>query len=230
MFAYQRDTRQRVLRALANLSNFQGNERSPYDEGLTGLNGPYRRMTNVMYGALPREYARGLDEAAYVVYCYGTPIAWVTWDDDSTETGRVNYVPDWQYSPTTTYHQGLVLQAWGNCVDPNPTRSRLDNRGTARGRSAEARYGSTRTGRSVGSVPTDRPGRGLPNWVRERLTPAASAPVSTPTGPPPSYLLDRRLSDPDWTPEPLPEGADARDTARVQNDMARDGGRTRAHP
>lgn len=217
-FAYQRDTQQRVVRALANLSNFQGNERSPYDEGLTGLTGPYRRLTNVRYGALPREYTRGLDEAAYVVYCYGTPIAWVTWDDDASQTDRINYVPDWQYSPTTTYHQGLVLTAWGNCVDPNPTLSRRDNRGTARGRSAQARYEATQV----------QPRGRLARLIGR--SPASAESAARANTPVPSYLTDRRFSDPEWTPVPLPEGADERDFARVENDLARDGGRTRAHP
>lgn len=140
-FAFGDQTRRKVITALANLRPFSATG-VEHDEGLVGLSGPYRKLTNTKYGALPREYAKGLDDAAYVVYCYGTPIAWVVMADEATEDGRVNFVPDWQYSATTTYYQSLVLQAWGGkCVDPNREKSERDNRGTARARSARTRYG-----------------------------------------------------------------------------------------
>ena len=228
-FAYGRETQDRVLRALANLRNFQGNERVALSEGLTGLNGPCRRLTNSRYGALPREYAEGLDEAVYVVYCYGTPIAWVSADDEDL-TGRANWVPDWQYSATTTYYQGLVMQAWGDkCRDPNPRKSRRDNQGTARGRTSDARYG--RNGQS-----TYRPAfsSGLSDADRARVgQPSRTAP----SGPPEremtraEYLADPRLRDPDWTPfgqgrgNNLPAGADQRDYERVEAERAQGRGR-----
>lgn len=193
-FAFQQETRRRVIRSLANLARFQGNERSPLDEGLVGLPGSYRRLTNARYGALPREYAVGLDEADYVVYCYGTPIAWVLRSDGYPDR-RVNYVPDWQYSSTTTYYQGLVMEAWGNCVDPYPRKSRQDNRGTARGRSAEARYTATQVARRddsalVAAVGPDPVAYRRGGSYRSRL----------------GRLLDPRYSDPDWVPptEPRP--------------------------
>jgi hypothetical protein len=235
-FAYGRETRRRVLRALGNLRNFQGNESLPLSEGLTGLNGPLRRLLSSPLGALPEQYAETLrgEDVQYVVYCYGTPIAWVTWEDG--ETGRVNYVPDWQYSATTTYYQGLVMEAWGGkCVDPNPRKSRKDNLGTARGRSSDARYGRVR-----GAVPVDRPGSGRASWrtterMPEGLLEGTRGRVgrTAPSGPPAraaagpmtraQYLADPRLNDPDWTPwvqdgASLPDGADRRDMERVQND------------
>lgn len=140
-FAFGRETREKAVRDISNLRTFRAT-RGSSGEGLEGISGPYRKLTGVRYGALPREYAVGLDEAMYVVYCYGTPIAWVTMADDATEEGRVNYMPDWQYSATTTYYQGLVWQAWGDkVVDPRPEYSREQNRGTDRGRSADERYG-----------------------------------------------------------------------------------------
>lgn len=141
MYAYGAQTRRRVISALANLRNFQGNGRHALSEGLTGLNGPCRHLLPIRYGALPREYALGLDTAQYVVYCYGTPIAWVTADDEDATEDRNNWIPDWQYSPTTTYYQGLVMEAWGKYSDPDPRKSRRDNRGSARGRSSDERYG-----------------------------------------------------------------------------------------
>lgn len=118
-FAFGRETRDRAVSSLANLRTFRATKGGS-GEGLEGIAGPYRRLTSVKYGALPREYIHGLDNAVYVVYCYGTPIAWVTMADDATEEGRVNFLPDWKYSPTTTYYQGLVALAWGDgVVDPN---------------------------------------------------------------------------------------------------------------
>lgn len=206
-FAYGRDTQDRVLRALSNLRNFQGNERNALSEGLTGLNGPCRRLTNNRYGALPREYAVGLDTAVYVVYCYGTPIAWVTADDEDATEHRRNWMPDWQYSATTTYYQGLVMQAWGKVWDPDPRKSKRDNRGSARGRTSDARYGRNAERAPVG-----------------RSAPRELIPVGVP-----AHLLDARFSNPDWSPG-LPEGADRRDYRRVEEDMARTDGRRRAHP
>lgn len=229
-FAYRRETRSRVIRALANLRNFQGNERSALSEGLTGLNGPCRHLTSSRYGALPREYAVGLDEAEYVVYCYGTPIAWVTNADGAQfegDTPRVNYVPDWQYSATTTYYQSLVMEAWGDkCVDPNPRKSKRDNRGSARGRSSDVRYGRT-------PMPDGTAVSGT-RFVR-RVTggyghaPRAEWPTPESDRPTREQMLDPRYSNPDWTPwfqggSNLPPGADYRDQARVEADQRTPGG------
>lgn len=129
-FAFGRTAREMVVRNIANLRSFEHG-------GVSGRTGGCTRLK-----ALPRQYAAGLEDAAYVVYCYDTPIAWVTMEDDATEEGRVNYMPDWQYSATTTYHQGLVWEAWGDKVaDPNPRFSRSENAGTPRGRSSDERYG-----------------------------------------------------------------------------------------
>lgn len=216
-FAFGLETRRRVIRSLANLSRFEGNERTALDEGLVGLPGPYRRLINARYGALPREYAVGLDEADYVVYCYGTPIAWVLRSDGYPDR-RVNYVPDWQYSSTTTYYQGLVMEAWGNCVDPYPRKSRQDNRGTPRGRSAEARYAATQVLPSAATEHASREvldrlvtnHRGVqydPQVERDTsyerdMAPARGGSYRSRLG----RLLDPRYSDPDWVPptEPRP--------------------------
>lgn len=130
-FAFRGAARDKVLRALGNLSTFEHG-------GLSGRQGGTTRL-----GALPRQYATdGLREAVYVVYCYDTPIAWVTMADEATEEGRVNSMPDWQYSATTTYYQSLVWKAWGDKIaDPDPRYSREQNRGTPRGRSSDERYG-----------------------------------------------------------------------------------------
>ncbi len=191
-FAFGRDTRRRVISALANLRNFQGNERSALSDGLVGLNGPCRRLTSSRYGALPSEYAVGLDEAEYVVYCYGTPIAWVSNADGARFEGdvpRVNYVPDWQYSATTTYYQGLVMDAWGGkCVDPNPRKSRRDNRGSARGRSSDARYG--RRGQEPTAAEVARAARLSPSGVIAHTRRAEGR--TAPSGPPERFRTNHR--------------------------------------
>lgn len=157
-FAFGRTAREMVVRNIANLRSFEHG-------GISGRTGGCTRLK-----ALPRQYAAGLEDAAYVVYCYDTPIAWVTMADDATEEGRVNYMPDWQYSPTTTYHQGLVWEAWGDKVtDPNPRFSRSENAGTPRGRSSDERYGR---------VPRRERPRGVPSRpVSARSSFAADASV-----------------------------------------------------
>lgn len=145
-FAFGMETHRRVISALSNLKTFRAT-RGADNEGLVGMQGPYRRLTNMRYGALPHPYAHGLDEAVYIVYCYGTPIAWVTMADEATEDGRVNFVPDWQYSPTTTYYQGLVYQAWGGkVVDPSPqyTASVKAEKKAAANRAARMRRAQSR--------------------------------------------------------------------------------------
>lgn len=132
-----RKNRAEVVRNIANLRTFAhgGSQKGGYP-AISGRTGGTTRLL-----ALPRQYAHGLADAVYVVCCYGTPIAWVTMADDATEEGRVNFMPDWQYSATTTYHQGLVWEAWGDkIVDPNPRYSKAENQGTARGRSSDERY------------------------------------------------------------------------------------------
>lgn len=222
-FAFSRRAREQVIRNIANLTTFEHG-------GISGRQGGTRRLNK-----LPRAYARGLENAVYVVYCYDTPIAWVTMEDDATEEGRVNLMPDWQYSATTTYYQSLVWEAWGHVIDPDPRYSARENRGTARGRSSDVRYGRVpRTGAArdthayVEATEASRPSGRWPQGLLER-EPLGSGPSRTAPSGPPEYLLDRRYSDPDWSPG-LPEGADQRDARRVERDLERTGGTRRAHP
>lgn len=226
-FAYGATTRRRVLSALANLRTFQGNGSHRYDEGLTGLVGPYRKMLGSLYGALPAAYATNLHHAEYVVYCYGTPIAWVTNADGATgpdDDPQVNFMPDWQYSPTTTYYQGLVRQAWGDrIVDPCPqetARARRQKRDEINARRRAARRTATAPGAAraagwSGETRYSRPGQ----EDRQQLSRA--------------QLLDPRLADPDWVPGRGhtrlgdTEDAETRDWERVQ---ATQNQRHPAHP
>lgn len=230
-FAYGMTTHRRVISALANVRTFQGNESHRYDEGLTGLVGPYRKFLGSRYGALPAAYAVGLEHAEYVVYCYGTPIAWVTNADGATgpdDDPRVNFMPDWSYSPTTTYYQGLVRQAWGDkIVDPCPqetARAAREKRDAANAR--------RRAARAAGRAPTtsERIGRWaaeqVPMTAHRRPVPAAEVPYrdleERQQQLTRAQLLDPRLADPNWVPgrgdtnRADTELAEARDWERVQ--------------
>lgn len=90
----------------------------------SGRNGPARDM-----GHLPVKYHASVREAVYVVYSYGTPIAWVL--EVQHGTSPYTYaVPDVSYSPTTGQHQYACLDAWEAAL----RRQGTYRRGPARGR------------------------------------------------------------------------------------------------
>lgn len=67
-------------------------------------------------GKLPwPDFHESIKGATYVVYSYGTPIAWVN------EYGK-KVLPDIGYSQTTSPHQYLVAAAWK--IDFSPKRGR----------------------------------------------------------------------------------------------------------
>lgn len=57
------------------------------------------------------EYGASLAQADYVVYSYGTPIAWHLRGDYAADAGVEWVMPDEKYSLTTTRHQGKILVA-----------------------------------------------------------------------------------------------------------------------
>lgn len=63
------------------------------------------------FGYLPPKYHASAREAVYTVYSYGTPIGWVTEDEEARE-GLRYHVPDIGYSSTTGQQQNAVLEAW----------------------------------------------------------------------------------------------------------------------
>lgn len=235
-FSFGDVTRRKVITGLANLRMFKSTEHGSIDHGMVGLPGPYRRLTNANYGALPREYVVGLDTAMYVVYCYGTPIAWVTMADEATEEGRVNYMPDWQYSAATTYYQSLIADAWGSdkIHDPNREKSKRDNRGTARGRRSDVVYGretaadaearrEARENRPVShrTAFRDDAHRSRPTLAQSMM--AAFAPSGPPAGAERETRSGGHLGGlfvpADMDGDNLPAGADVRDTQRVLTDI-----------
>lgn len=64
-------------------------------------------------GRLHPVFFRSLAQADYVVYSYGTPIAWHLRGDYAAEAGYTWIVPDVKYSVTTTAHQNKIR----TCLD-----------------------------------------------------------------------------------------------------------------
>jgi hypothetical protein len=67
------------------------------------------RPSTVALGRLPREWHTSALRADYVVYSYGTPIAW------HGPSGWV--MPDERYSMTTSHHQGRIRPAISTLTD-----------------------------------------------------------------------------------------------------------------
>ena len=77
--------------------------------GFTGNNlyGVVTTFNSVIYeyGRLPQEFRDQLklDQPDFIVYSYGTPIAW--------HSDKGWFIPDAKYSVTTSKHQGYVRRA-----------------------------------------------------------------------------------------------------------------------
>lgn len=66
-------------------------------------------------GHLPSRFYREVRRAWYVVYSYGTPIAWVASDYGHNTADRgTHWIPDIGYSPTTGVHQLECMEAWAD--------------------------------------------------------------------------------------------------------------------
>lgn len=144
---------------------------------LSGHSGPA-----VSLGHLPARLHESVRSAVYVVYSYGTPIAWVTEDESRSRTEPYLYhVPDVGYSPTTGQHQYAVLDAWRSVarrglMERHGRREvvRVPGNAEVYGRTIRARSGGmdgVRPGEAVGSatghVPQQRPGQ-FPPGLLER--------------------------------------------------------------
>ena len=77
--------------------------------GFTGNNlyGVVTSFNSVIYemGRIPQEFGHQLktDQPDYIVYSYGTPIAW--------HSGKGWFIPNIKYSVTTSKHQNYVRRA-----------------------------------------------------------------------------------------------------------------------
>ncbi len=68
-------------------------------------------------GYLPARFHESARSAVYVVYSYGTPIAWVLEPEGAPLSQPYVYtVPDISYSPTTGRHQMACVEAWARAL------------------------------------------------------------------------------------------------------------------
>lgn len=80
-------------------------------------------------GYLPARYVESARSAVYVVYSYGTPIAWVTENEDDRRNPYHFHVPDVSYSPTTGRHQMACVEAWERAMRRQGDYRRWPGRG-----------------------------------------------------------------------------------------------------
>lgn len=81
-------------------------------------------------GYLPARLHASARSAVYVVYSYGTPIAWVTENEDErSREPYVYHVPDVSYSPTTGRHQMGCVEAWSTAIKRQGDYRRWPGRG-----------------------------------------------------------------------------------------------------
>lgn len=120
----------------------------------------------VEMGHLPARLHESARSAVYVVYSYGTPIAWVLEPEDAPPSQPYIYVvPDVGYSPTTGAHQYECREAWARALKrqgdyrrwPASHREvvRVPGNAEVYGRSIRARSGGidgVRPGETVGRV------------------------------------------------------------------------------
>lgn len=201
---------------------------------LRGTRGPTRDLGWLSSHQEARKIKELLSRATYVVWSYDTPIGFVSEDENGERTA---YYIDEPHSVTTSHHQTLVRVGFSDfeTIGEGPW-SRSAPRGS------ERRVGSDRMltdsrGRRPDLVARGRRGGGMPDldfsnrpgYVSEtaagfdRLPSPATehAPQSTL-----EYLLDHRLSDPDWVPGRDPEAdyaAEQRDAARVEREQVQKG-------
>lgn len=84
----------------------------------------------VELGYLPPRLHASARSAVYVVYSYGTPIAWVTENEDErSRDPYVYHVPDVGYSPTTGRHQTDCVEAWATALKRQGDYRRFPSRG-----------------------------------------------------------------------------------------------------
>jgi hypothetical protein len=157
-----------------------------------------------------------LSQAVYVVWSYGTPIAFVSETEDGDRTA---YYVDNHHSMTTSHHQSVARIGMGDYETIGERRpARRSRRQPVRRDDASLvaavgpGYGPSRGPVQPLPVP-DSPDTNSPDFIapdqdtqRDRL----------------AALLDPRFANPDWTPwgpyGGLPEGADERDAERVERE------------
>lgn len=79
---------------------------------------PDWRLTGWDLGRLPVEFYESVNRASYIVWSYGTPIAW--WVPGSVDHGWI--MPDVRYSTSTSAHQNKIRTCFhesGYYTDPD---------------------------------------------------------------------------------------------------------------
>jgi hypothetical protein len=184
---------------------------------------PFRNSTGSFYGtrgstrtlgwlsshADARRIERLLRTAVYVVWSYSTPIAWVSEDEDGERTA---YYVDESHSATTSNHQGIARRGLSE-YEVIGTRTPVR-------RTRPAPRDDSALVAAVGPDYGQRPDASLVGSPGYQLGRTESQQEETLR-----RLLDPRYANPDWTPfgdaygNNLPDGAEARDFDRVQNEQ-----------
>lgn len=217
--------------AIASCRPFQNSTGSFY-----GTRGNARRLGWLENHADARLIRELLSRAVYVVWSYGTPISWVSEDEDGNRTA---YYVDETHSATTSNHQGIARGGMGEYVtiglEARRERERENRRQAAeRRRVAQDRqeHGLRVVGQAEVESALRTNHRGVqydPAVERDTSYDRDMAEASSPgyqNGRTESQqqatlqqLLDPRYADPDWTPfGPLDPEAERRDAERVERE------------
>jgi hypothetical protein len=201
-----RDAAERAIACSRPFTNSTGS--------LTGSRGSTRDLGHLNSHRDRDRIKELLGRATYVVWSYATPIGFEVENDEGTIT---RYYVDEPHSATTSNHQAILRVSWGEfeVIGEGPWTRAVQPR--ARRASRERRHAQVR---SSSAFPPDILSR----------EPLGSPSRTVASGPPDraAYLLDPRLSDPNWTPfgegrNNLPPGADNRDFLRVQAEQEEKG-------
>lgn len=192
---------------------------------LTGTQGSTHTLGWLESHADARRIRELLSRAVYVVWSYGTPIAWVTEAEDGD---RQAYYVDESHSMTTSHHQTLVRQGFREYetigdrrrparrprripvqVPAVPERFVTNHRGVRYDSRVERDTAFDRDmAEARTSVPADSPGYSLGRTESEQEVTLQN-------------LLDPRYRDPNWVPGRDPEAdhaAEMRDQLRVERE------------
>jgi hypothetical protein len=220
-----RDAAERAIACSRPFTNSTGS--------LTGSRGSTRDLGHLSSHRDRDRIKELLGRATYVVWSYATPIGFEVENGEGTIT---RYYVDEPHSATTSNHQAILRVSWGEfeVIGEGPWTRAVQPR--ARRASRERRH--AQLPRPAFETVRDEVRQGLASWRAEaaRLDPVQDAEdggyaLGGPMDGYPdraAYLLDPRLSDPNWTPfgegrNNLPPGADNRDFLRVQAEQEEKG-------
>lgn len=217
-------TRRMAENAIASCRPFRNSTGS-----LKGTRGATRTLGWLESHTDARRIRELLSRAVYVVWSYGTPIGWVSEDEDGN---RQAYYVDVQHSKTTSHHQDVARMGMGEYETigerrpvrrraPRPVNQDAVDRANAvvAGYAEAARqeptaahvYAATARRRELADSP------GYQNGLTERQQETTLA-----------QLLDPRYSNPDWVPGRDVQAdleAELRDIRRIEAEVQERGWR-----